>query len=735
MAPGTGHWFRRPSRVRTPRRRVPPGSPRGGDSRRDPISRALLNAVLASALVLPGGESAAEVQVRQFGGGNGRPWGEITDLNVLVDLSDPGVLQPRELDPGENLLPQLHPWHDARNPEDIHYQNGEPRIWRGGEHDRSKLLKMLPLLFIDGDFETASVKQDFGPGGNKMHDEYYTIDVGAPVPAERFAVFPPQGIDHVTGEPYGNFTPRQFELSAGNDAEAISLEEATGAPVPGGSNLYTTWCEDAVSVRLECDYKPLEVLLHTTTQNFEDLIDVAFPVQYLRFFRIRPFHDEYWRGHTAYGVDYRLAYAEFAVYGRGFVPEARWQSQVVDLGAEYNFGRLHFGTSSLRKGEDGVLEEIDARADVEIELRTGGDETPVAFFGFNSRGAHVEVPAEEYEDLRFNIRQPLANEQHIGWRGPVGHDNANWGFWSAPVRESGARPRVGKARYFQVRVKLRTDELWEFYRLDSLGVEISPLLAREVLGEVAVLEDLRPEGNLARVRAGETAEFAYDIGAVFLGEEAGFDAVRLMTPASAEFLGLEMGEPPVEVTPDAVFEETSGFTVHLPRRVEAGDPRLRIRLASALYGASATFAGEVFERAGEGLPQAIEPGDVSEEMGTNRLQVVAIASSLGNVLGRVEIEPQVFTPQGDGVNDRVRILYSMLRLNEGAGVEVGVYSLSGERVRGLESRTRGAGLHAAEWDGRDARGEPVPPGLYFARVKVETSQGSFERLHGIAVAY
>ena len=115
--------------------------------------------------------------------------------------------------------------------------------------------------------------------------------------------------------------------------------------------------------------------------------------------------------------------------------------------------------------------------------------------------------------------------------------------------------------------------------------------------------------------------------------------------------------------------------------------------------------------------------------------MVAIASSLGNVLGRVEIEPQVFTPQGDGVNDRVRILYSMLRLNEGAGVEVGVYSLSGERVRGLESRTRGAGLHAAEWDGRDARGEPVPPGLYFARVKVETSQGSFERLHGIAVAY
>ena len=699
------------------------------------MPRAMLKAVLAGALFLPGAQTAAEVQVWQLGGENGRPWSEITNLNVLVDLSDPAKLQSRELDPAENLLPQLHPWHDARDPEDIQYQNGEPRIWRGGENDRSKLLKMLPLLFIDGDFETASVKQDFGPGGNKMHDEYYTIDVGAPIPAERFAVFPPDGIDHVTGEPYTNFTPRQFELSGGNDAEAIALEEASGAPVPGGSNLYTTWCEDAVSVRLECDYKPLEVLLHTTSQNFEDLIDVAFPVQYLRFFRIRPFHDEYWRGNIAYGVDYRLAYAEFAVYGRGFVPEARWQSQVVDLGGEFNFGRVLFGTSSWRRGNGGLQEATGAPGEVEIELRTGDDDTPVAFFGFNSRGAHVEVPAEEYEDLRFNIRQPLANEQHIGWRGPVGHDSANWGFWSAPIRESGARPRVGKARYFQVRVKLRTDDLWKFARLDSLGIEFSPLLAGEVLGEVAVLEDLRPEGNLARVRAGEKAEFAYDIGAVFPGEEAGFDAVRLMTPAAAEFLGLEMGEPPVEVTPDAVVEETSGFTVHLPRRIGAGDPRLRIRLASTLYGASATFSGEVFDRAGEGLPQAIEPGDVSEEMGTNRLQVVAIASSLGNVLGQVEIEPPVFTPQGDGINDRVRILYSMLRLHEGAGVEVGVYSLSGERVRELESGTRAAGLHAAEWDGRDASGERVPPGLYLARVEVATSEGEFERLQRIAVAY
>ena len=700
------------------------------------MSRAFFTVAATIGLALHGAPASAEVQVWQFGGSIGQPWSERSDLNVLVDIStDSTALQPRQLDPTQNLLPLLEPWHDARSPEDIQYQDGEPRIWRGGELDRSKLLKQLPLLFIDGDFETASVKQDFGPGGNKMHDEYYTIDIGASIPAERFVVFTPEGIDHVTGEPYSNFTPRQFELSAGNDAEAIVLEEATTAPIPGGSGLYTTWCEDAASVGLECDYRALDVLLHTTSQYFEDLIDITFPVQYLRFFRIRPFHDEYWGGRIGYGVVHRLAYAEFAVYGRGYVPEVRWQSAVVDLGAEFNFGRVLFGTSSWRNEAGELIRAPEAPTAIEVEVRTGDDDSPVAFFGFNSRGAHIEVPPKEYEKLRFNIRSPRSSEQHIGWRGPVGHDQTNWGFWSAPIRESGSRPRVEKARYFQVRVKLRTDELWQFMRLDSLGVEVSPLLAEEVIGEVAAVENLRPEGNLTRVRAGEVTEFAYDIGAEFSGGDAGFDAVRLMTPAVAEFRGLEMGDPLEEVAPDAILEEASGFTVHLPRRVSEDEPSLRIRLASTLYGASGTFAGEVFERAGDELPQAIEPGDVSDEVGTNRLQVVAVSASLGSVLGSVEVVPAVFTPQGDGINDRVRITYSMLRVQEGVEVEVSVYGLGGQRVWQQKPQTQAAGRHSAVWNGRDAYGELVPPGLYLARIKAATSEGDFERLREISVAY
>ena len=277
--------------------------------------------------------------------------------------------------------------------------------------------------------------------------------------------------------------------------------------------------------------------------------------------------------------------------------------------------------------------------------------------------------------------------------------------------------------------------LWEFLRLDSLEVEISPLLADEVFGEVAAIDDMRPDGNLTKVRAGEMTEFVFDVRAEFSGEKAGIDAVRLFTPSLAEFLELEMGDPLAKVAPDDVIEEAGGITVYLPRRVSKGEPPLRIRLASALYGATGTFRGEVFERESEDLPQAIEAGDVSEAVGTNRLQVVAFPSSLGGVLGSVVVDPPVFTPQGDGINDRAQIRYSMLRVREGVAVEVGVYALSGERMWHLKSDTQGAGRHSVAWDGRDDQDRLVPPGLYLTRVKVATSEGDFERLQPVAVVY
>ena len=71
---------------------------------------------------------------------------------------------------------------------------------------------------------------------------------------------------------------------------------------------------------------------------------------------------------------------------------------------------------------------------------------------------------------------------------------------------------------------------------------------------------------------------------------------------------------------------------------------------------------------------------MSEELGTNQLQVLTVASSLGDMLGPVQVDPAVLTPQGDGVNEETTISYTLFRVLEAAQVDVSVFTLSGDRV-------------------------------------------------------
>ncbi|EFK96458.1 hypothetical protein LDC_1518 [sediment metagenome] len=51
-------------------------------------------------------------------------------------------------------------------------------------------------------------------------------------------------------------------------------------------------------------------------------------------------------------------------------------------------------------------------------------------------------------------------------------------------------------------------------------------------------------------------------------------------------------------------------------------------------------------------------------------------------------------------------------------VDLAVVSLGGQRVRTLLQGTRPAGEEAVRWDGRDAHGRAVAPGVYFLRARV-----------------
>jgi hypothetical protein len=286
-------------------------------------------------------------------------------------------------------------------------------------------------------------------------------------------------------------------------------------------------------------------------------------------------------------------------------------------------------------------------------------------------------------------------------------------------------------------VQLETDAFFEFARLDSLQIEIAPLLADRVVGEVVLAEDHQPQGGRVRVPVGEKTSFVYDVGVEFSSaDRTGFDVVRVMTPAEAEFGWLKMGEPLGTVEPDSIVNEESGFVVFLPRRLSPeGDRRLRIGLETVLYGEAGEFGGEAFNRGEQRLLQQVEGGDVSEELGSNQLVVVASASSATGILGDLEVGSRAFTPQGDGVNDQLSIQYTLFRVQQASVVKVGIYALDGRRVWQAQPEAQAAGRHTARWYGRDGAGQLVGPGIYLVRVEVETNKGREIHLQPVAVVY
>ena len=649
----------------------------------------------ALALMLSG-LSARSWAVDEFRLGGTKPWAEWTWQNRMMDdTSDPSVLQPRELKPGENLLPQLGPWYRWRSPGESTYRLGDVRIWRGINYLRPRA---EPRDFVDGDITTFFAAQTYSE-----YNEFYTIDLGVPVPVDRFAFYPPEGRDALTQEPYRpNFAFAKYELSGSLDPVGVAREEGT-------------------------HYRPLDILLASVDLNTEAVVNIEFPLQYLRFLRIYFFPD--------IGRFYnKFALAELEVSGRGFPPRAIWTSQVADLGQVVNIGRVRFGASKWRREGDQLAAAPDAPTSAQVEIKTGLDPTPIGYHGYDDIGQLVEVTQSAYE--RLKQRTWPWDPPAVGWRGPIIDDADNWSFWSPPLRRSGELPRVPSGRYLQLRLTLATETLWDFTRLDSLAIEYSPLLAERVVGEVAATGDLQPIGHIAEVPAGQKIELVCDLRAEFAAEQAGFDAVRLTLPSAGALLGLEMGDPLQPVNADSVIAEPEGLAIYLPEPIrDGGAQTLRLHLETVMYTASSTVQAEVFARSEQSLPQQVEGGDASDALGTNQLRMVAIGGALDEVLGAIQVQPTAFTPQGDGINDHVTIQYNLFRLLAPAEVELEIYALDGRSTWRQALGVQLNGRHRAMWDGRDEQEQLVAPGIYVVQVRAKTDQGQWAQERSFAVIY
>lgn len=81
--------------------------------------------------------------------------------------------------------------------------------------------------------------------------------------------------------------------------------------------------------------------------------------------------------------------------------------------------------------------------------------------------------------------------------------------------------------------------------------------------------------------------------------------------------------------------------------------------------------------------------------------------------------PNVFTPNGDGIND----FFSAPAMDSASGYSIRIFDRWGRQLRKLEQND----LH---WDGSDASGQPVADGVYYYQLSLTDTRGKYFRKAG-----
>jgi len=603
--------------------------------------------------------ASAQVKVWTVGE-DGVPWASQSQVSVAMDLRDPRTLKPYSFSPDENIVEAVGPWQDLLNypPRDLRTEGGS-RVWNRSAEG----FPNAPM--VDGD-PTTSTGESYKQFGADQTGRTFYFDLGASYPADRIVFYPsPSGMDDYI---------RAFEVSISDGRHFTS----------GGEPIYE--------------------VLRRVEVNREPRVELPVPTQLLRFIKLRVLSPN------------PFEIAELEVYGRGFVPRARYVSKLVEFegGRPVVFGALRMKVRKLGEGE----------AWVTLQVRNGADDTPLIYYRKDPETqAQEEVSEEEYRNLE-------------DWeKGPVRTDAANWSPWSNPLKVEAAGTLElpldflpGPRRYFQFRLQFEGTSQGAM-QVDQLSVFYSLPLADSAFGEVALFGQPAPPAGVATTRTGREATFTYDVRAEFHSEGLrGYDGIRIETPGRPSFVELLMGSPLSEVEPDSVRVGEGSLEVYFPSHRVRDDLPLRVVFKATPLVYSTLFRGWLLDTGGS-LPQPIFPGDASREVSTNTLWVFG---SLEEPLRDVRASPPVLT---SGAGNVAEVSYEIVQLMEEASVEVVVYDLSGRLLRRLFSGERGPGKYEESWDGRDGRGRLVPPGVYIIEVSVDTHTKVFRKLRTVTVVY
>jgi hypothetical protein len=299
--------------------------------------------------------------------------------------------------------------------------------------------------------------------------------------------------------------------------------------------------------------------------------------------------------------------------------------------------------------------------------------------------------------------------------------NDTWSQWSPEISKSEILKVDEPRRYIQFKANLSTSST-ETPVLKKLTIFYDKkLVARNIAFEV----------NPPVVPILKRTEISCDFNIEVDENSLGIDTLLIFTPSPANVESVLLNGAPIAYS----LVSTPEYVKVAFNQSINSNSRITVKLSLTLYLDVNEFPTVAISKITPLNPQFV---NVYKRGNLSSWTVLTTGVS-ERLIVDLQVNPNPFSPNGDGLNDQTQISFFLSNLNIERNLKIQIFDLTGKLVKTVFDGPSKAFAYISSnsflWDGRDDNGKLVRPGVYLLRVMINADAGAESIFKTITVVY